>query len=111
MNIYVGNLSPGITEEELRLEFESYGEVTYVVVMNDGGIGSGQSYTYGFVEMASKVAGVTAINNINGKSLKNRTLSAIEALPLSDKNKMASRKRGTTRKAVKEYEITAESRP
>ena len=35
MNIYVGNLSPEVTEDDLRAAFESYGQVTSVKVIKD----------------------------------------------------------------------------
>ena len=35
MNIYVGNLYPGITEAELRQEFITFGEVASIALMND----------------------------------------------------------------------------
>jgi RNA recognition motif-containing protein len=53
MNIYVGNLSLEVTEEELRREFMAFGEVISVTIMNDKYIGSGQYRGYGFVEMPS----------------------------------------------------------
>jgi RNA recognition motif-containing protein len=85
MNIYVGNLSLAVTEEELRREFMAFGEVISVVIMNDKYIGSGQTRGYGFVEMASKSQGEAAIANLKGKRLKNRVITVVEALPLSDK--------------------------
>jgi len=84
MNIYVGNLSLGITEWELRQEFMAFGEVLSVTVMNDKYIGSGQSRGYAFVEMPSQSEGKAAITALNGKSLKHRTIDVVEALPLSD---------------------------
>jgi len=49
MNIYVGNLPLEITENELRQEFMSFGEVISVTIMNDKYIGSGQLRGYGFL--------------------------------------------------------------
>jgi RNA recognition motif-containing protein len=89
MNIYVGNLSLEMTEDELRKEFTEFGEVVSVTIMNDKYIGSGQPRGYGYVEMASKFEGATAIANLEGKKLRNRVVNVVEALPLSDK-------RGTT---------------
>ena len=83
MNIYVGNLSLGVTEEELRREFMAFGEVISVTIMNDNYIGSGQSRGYGFVEMPSVSEGQAAITALNGKILSHRTLDVIQALPLS----------------------------
>ncbi len=84
MNIYVGNLSLEVTEEELRLEFIAFGEVISVIIMNDKYIGSGQQRGYGFVEMASKAEGEAAIATLNEKTLKHMTINVVEALPLSD---------------------------
>jgi len=84
MNIYVGNLSLDVTDEELRREFMAFGEVLSVTIMNDRYISSGQPRGYGFVEMTSKSQGEAAIKGLNGKTLKNRVIDVIEALPLSD---------------------------
>lgn len=49
MNIYVGNLSYEVTEEELEESFEVFGEVESVNIISDKF--SGQSKGFGFVEM------------------------------------------------------------
>ena len=85
MNIYVGNLSLDVTGEELQQEFRTFGTVISVVIMNDSYIGSGQARGYGFVEMASKLDGQTAIKRLQGKKLKSRIIDVVEALPLSHK--------------------------
>ena len=84
MNIYVGNLSLELTEAELRQEFIAFGQVISASIMSDKYIGSGQTRGYAFVEMASRSEGEAAITGLNGKTLKSRVLSVIEALPLSD---------------------------
>jgi len=88
MNIYVGNLPLEVTEDELRGAFTSFGEVTSVTIMNDKYIGSGQPRCYGYVEMTLKSEGTTAINNLNGKKVRDRVVDVVEALPLSDKRSM-----------------------
>jgi len=85
VNIYVGNLSLEVTEEELRQAFMDFGEVLAVTVLNDKYIGSGQLRGYGYVEMSSKSEGATAIAALNGKPLKHMAINVIEALPLSGK--------------------------
>ncbi len=90
MNIYVGNLSLEMTEDELRKEFMAFGEVISVIIMNDKYIGSGQPRGYGFVEMSSKSEGTTAITNLTGKIMRDRVIDVIEALPLSDKRSIES---------------------
>jgi RNA recognition motif-containing protein len=89
VNIYVGNLSLETTEDELRREFTVFGEVISVTIMNDKYIGSGQPRGYGYVEMTSKSEGTTAISNLEGKKLRNRVVSVVEALPLTNKNGVA----------------------
>ena len=82
MNIFVGNLSRELTEEELRQEFVAFGQVTSVNIVKDRY--SGQPRGYGFVEMPSKSEGGVAIDSLNGKTLKDRALDVIEALPCSE---------------------------
>jgi len=90
MNIYVGNLPLDVTEEELRREFVAFGAVISVVIMNDKYIGSGQTRGYGFVEMASKSEGETAIVSLKGRKLRNQAIDVVGALPLSDKRSLES---------------------
>ncbi len=90
MNIYVGNLSLEMTEDALRRVFTEFGEVISVTIMNDKYIGSGQPRGYGYVEMASKSEGATAIASLEGKELGNRVINVVEALPLSDKSGAAT---------------------
>ena len=88
MNIYVGNLSLEMTLGKLRNLFLAFGEVISVTIMNDKYIGSGQPRGYGYVEMASKSEGKTAITNLKEKRLRDRIVSVVEALPLSHKSGM-----------------------
>ena len=83
MNIYVGNLSLELTEDELRREFVIFGQVTSVILMSDKGIGSGQGRVCGYVEMPSVREGESAIERLQGKSIKGRQLDIIKALPLT----------------------------
>jgi len=86
MNIYVGNLSLETTEDELRKEFTEFGEVVSVTIMDDKYIGSVQPRGYGYVEMASKDEGTSAITHLEGKRLRDRIVNVVEALPLTDKH-------------------------
>jgi cold-inducible RNA-binding protein len=83
MIIYVGNLPLEVTENELRLEFVTFGKVTCVALMNDQGIGSGQRRGCGYVEMPSVKEGESAIEQLQGKSFKGRKLDIIKALPVT----------------------------
>jgi len=82
MKIYVGNLSYEVTEEDLRLELEQYGQVESVTIIKDKR--SGQSKGFGFVEMTSKAEGQSAIDGLNGKELKGRALNVNEARPRTE---------------------------
>jgi RNA recognition motif-containing protein len=86
MNIYVGNLPLETTEGELRRAFTEFGEVKSVTVMDDKYIGSGRPNGYAYVEMPSKTEGANAITGLEGKTLRGREISVVEALPLSNRN-------------------------
>ncbi len=79
MNIYVGNLSFDVTDEDLRSAFQAFGKVDSANVIKDKY--SGQSRGFGFVEMANKSEAQAAIDGLNGKELKGRTLNVNEARP------------------------------
>jgi RNA recognition motif-containing protein len=83
MNIYVGNLSLEITEDELRHVFGIFGQVTSVVLMNDLEIGSGQGRKCGYVEMPSVQEGDSAIERLQGELIKGRQMDVIKALPVT----------------------------
>ena len=82
MKIYVGNLSYEVTEEDLRLELEKSGQVESVTIIKDKR--SGESKGFGFVEMASKAEGQSAIDALNGKELKGRAIKVNEARPRTE---------------------------
>ena len=82
MKIYVGNLSYDITEDELRQEFMAFGAVESVNIITDKY--SGQPKGFGFIEMPSISEGQAAINALNEKVLKERTLNVSAARPRSD---------------------------
>ncbi|MEJ2495372.1 MAG: RNA-binding protein [Ignavibacteriaceae bacterium] len=82
MNIYVGNLSHETTEENLKEAFEVFGEVNTVKVIKDNY--TGRSKGFGFVEMPAKAEAQSAIEGLNGKDLKGRTLKVGEARPRSE---------------------------
>lgn len=85
MNIYVGNLSYNITEEDLRQTFEAFGQIASVSIIKDKF--SGQSKGFGFIEMPVKEEAETAISGMNGKEMKGRTLNVNEARPRSDESR------------------------
>jgi RNA recognition motif-containing protein len=78
-NIFVGNLSFGTSEVELRSMFESYGTVERASIVTDRD--SGQPRGFAFVEMTNDAEANSAINGLNGKDLGGRTLNVNEARP------------------------------
>jgi len=82
MKIYVGNLSFDVTEEELRAEFVAFGKVESVSIITDKY--SGRPKGFAFVEMPTVSEGQAAIIALNGKTLKDRTLTVNAARPRSD---------------------------
>jgi RNA recognition motif-containing protein len=82
VNIYIGNLSREVTEDELRKAFEAFGQVTLVNIIKDRY--SGESRGFGFIEMPTKTEAQAAITGLNGTSLKERTLSVSEARPRTE---------------------------
>jgi cold-inducible RNA-binding protein len=82
MNIYVGNLSWEVTEDDLRKTFEAFGRVESANVIMDKF--SGKSKGFGFVEMPSKEEAQAAIQGANGKELKGRNLTVNEARPRAE---------------------------
>jgi RNA recognition motif-containing protein len=83
MNIYVGNLSTEVTEDELRQEFQAFGQVASVNIIKDKY--SGRSRGFGFVEMPVVSEGQAAVAGLKGKALKDRTLDVSEARPRDDR--------------------------
>jgi RNA recognition motif-containing protein len=92
MNIYVGNLAPEVTEDDLQHAFETFGQVASVNVIKDKF--SGRSRGFGFVEMPAKAEGQSAIDGLNGKDLKGQTLKINEARPRSEGRRGGGRRGG-----------------
>ena len=79
MNVYVGNLSYDLSEEDLKSAFEEYGEVISAKIISDRY--SGRSKGFGFIEMTSDEEGKAAIEGLTGKELGGRAIVVNEARP------------------------------
>lgn len=79
MNIYVGNLSYGVSDDQLREVFEAYGEVSSAKVISDKY--SGRSKGFGFVEMDNKAEAEAAIEQLDGAEIDGRAVKVNEAKP------------------------------
>jgi RNA recognition motif-containing protein len=82
MNIYVGNLSYEMTEEDLQKAFEGFGQIESVRIIKDKF--SGQSKGFGFVEMPNNADAQSAISGLNDKELNGRTLKVNTARPRTE---------------------------
>ncbi len=83
MNIYVGNLSYGTTDQSLEELFTEFGEVSSARVITDRD--SGRSKGFGFVEMAGQEEAQTAIDDLNDKDIDGRKLRVNEARPREER--------------------------
>ena len=83
MNIYVGNIPRGVTENELRELFQAFGEITSASVIKDKF--SGESRGFGFVEMPNKEEGSEGPDRPQREGLQGSALTVNEARPRTDK--------------------------
>ena len=92
MNMYVGNLSQDVSEDDLRQAFEAFGQVESVNIVKDRF--SGESRGFGFVQMPSKDEAKAAIDGMNDKDLKGKTVNVAEARPKAGGRRGGGNKRG-----------------
>ena len=77
--LYVGNLSFGVTSDDLQEHFAQAGTVESAKVVEDRD--TGRSRGFGFVEMSSADEATAAIEQFNGQDLDGRNLVVNEARP------------------------------
>jgi RNA recognition motif-containing protein len=92
VNIYVGNLSYEVTQEDLQEAFAGFGQVESVKVVQDNY--TGRSKGFGFVEMRDSAEAHTAIDGLDGKELKGRALKVDKARPRSEGRGYGGNRRG-----------------
>jgi RNA recognition motif-containing protein len=103
MNIFVGNVSRNVNNDELKEAFEAYGAVSSAAIIMDKL--TGMSRGFGFVEMPDNDEAKNAIENLNGKDLKGRALNVNEARPREDRPRrnFGSSDRGRSNNYSKRY--------
>lgn len=79
MNIYIGNLPYGVTDGDLRDKFSEFGQVHSANIISDKF--SGRSKGFGFVDMPNEAEAREAIDAMNDKDFKGRTIKVNEARP------------------------------
>ncbi len=101
MNIFIGNLSYDVSEEELRGLFTTYGNVTNVALTGDSSprisatqrdsqYTSRESRAYAYVEMPNETEALAAILGVQGMHMGGRPVTVVQAMPL-EKKKTKSR--------------------
>jgi RNA recognition motif-containing protein len=85
MNLFVGNLSTEVNDDDLRKAFEEYGQVSSAKIIKDHY--SGDSRGFGFVEMPSNDDALEAIRQLNGQDIKGGKLVVSEARPRKNNNR------------------------
>ena len=83
MNIYVGNLSYDLNDNDLKQLFAEYGSVNSAKIIEDRD--TGRSKGFGFVEMATEEDGHKAIEGLNGHEVAGRSLTVNEARPREER--------------------------
>ncbi|NTW52428.1 MAG: RNA-binding protein [Chlorobiaceae bacterium] len=83
MNIYIGNLPYNVSEEDLRDAFSQFGQVQSANIITDKF--SGRSKGFGFVDMPNDGEAREAIEQMNDKDFKGRTIKVNEARPREER--------------------------
>jgi len=79
MNIYVGNLSYKVRENDLQGVVEEYGQVDSCKIIKDRD--TGKSKGFAFIEMSDEASASKAIVELNGAEFDGRTMIVKEARP------------------------------
>jgi RNA recognition motif-containing protein len=89
MVIYVGNLSPNASEDNLRQTFEAFGQVSFAIISSTilKDKYSGQPIGFAFVEMLDQTEGRAAIANLNKKALLGQQMIVYEARPTNERGR------------------------
>lgn len=82
MNLYVGNLSYQMTDDDLRNAFEAFGEVSSAKIIRDRD--TGRSKGFGFVEMPVDSEAEEAIRQLDNADLGGRNVKVNQARPRSE---------------------------
>ena len=82
-NIYVGNLSYSVGNEDLESLFTQFGNVSRAQVIQHRD--TGRSKGFGFVEMDDEDAAGKAIEELDGSDFEGRNLTVNEARPREDR--------------------------
>lgn len=82
MNLYVGNLSYQMSDDDLHNAFAAYGEVSSAKIIMDRD--TGRSKGFGFVEMPDDAEAEEAIKALDGADLAGRNIKVNQARPRTE---------------------------
>lgn len=96
MNIFVGNLSYEVSEDDLRGFFTAYGHVANVALISDSYPESSaprrksqysnrESRGHAYVEMPDAAEGQAAILGVHGAQIRGLAVTVIQAMPMEKK--------------------------
>jgi len=89
MNIYVGNLSYSISDEDLKDLFEEFGTVASANIIIDRD--TQRSKGFGFVEMEDENEALDAIEELDGCEYEGRNITVNKARPKKDAGSFGGR--------------------
>ena len=81
--LYIGNIGPKATNENLHALFSCFGKVKKAYIVNDKD--TGKSKGFGFVEMSDSEQAKSAISALDGSDLDGRQIKVNEARPRGDR--------------------------
>jgi len=87
-NIYVGNLSYQMSDDQLRDAFAAYGTVNSARIIMDRD--TGRSKGFGFVEMEDDAQAQDAISKMDGQEVDGRALKVNVARPREERPRRPS---------------------
>jgi RNA recognition motif-containing protein len=85
MNLYIGNLPYGVTEDDIKAKFSEFGELANINLVMDRF--TGESKGFGFIEYANNSDADKAIKSMNGAQFGGRTLKVNQAKPKDNQSR------------------------
>ena len=89
MNLYIGNLPYGVTEDDIRAKFSEFGELASIDLVMDRI--TGESKGFGFIKYESNSDADKAIKTMNGAQFGGRVLKVNQAKPREKQSKRRPR--------------------
>lgn len=90
MNIYVSNLPPAVSDDDIMTLFSQYGNVAGITLVKDRF--SGQAKGFGFVEMPDNSQADVAIKALNKSMYKGKDIKVIQSQPPKKRSKRGMRR-------------------